>query len=249
MTRMKNDNIGYVISIALHLLIGFAFFLTTLELKPFDLDFTPVTFAPMSEIQQGGGEVSRKWGGAAPVVDLPKRPMLEESSPLLKLPESSRQPIIAPSTSGKPRLSSIESLRPGKHLTMKDLVTGEHERAPIQPIPIDDVVLFGQRSDRVGEQIAKQEVFTIEWDGPVRVKTSGILPEYPEKVNVEALVRLSFTVAPDGSVINVAPITKGQPALEKVSLAVLRTWRFNRLDRGLVQRNQVGEITFRFLLE
>ena len=76
-----------------HGLLIMAFVMTNFELKPFDLDYTPVTFAPLAEIKPGGGPTSPKWGGAQPLVELPKRPMLNETSPLLKLPDGFVKPV------------------------------------------------------------------------------------------------------------------------------------------------------------
>ena len=249
MTGIYNPRTGWVVSIVVHLLLVLAFIATKLDLKPFDLDFTPVTFAPISEELEGSGASSEKWGGAKPLVDLPQRPMLEETSPLLKLPESTRQAVIAPSDLGKPDISKIETLRPGKRVNPKSLVSGKPERAPMKPIPLSDKELFGKRSDVIGKEIAQHEAFTIEWKGLARFKSTGELPEYPPNVNREAIVRLSFTVSPGGGVILVKPVTKGEPELEKVAISALRSWRFNRLDEAETQNNQQGVITFRFLLE
>ncbi len=249
MENRMDNRLGWVISIVLHGLLIFGFYLYSLELKPFDLDFTPVTFAAMSEVDYGGGSKSPKWGGATPKVELPKRPMLEETSPLLKVPDSDRQPVIAQSEAGKPDLSDLESTRPGHRVPMQSAAAQDRERAPLKPMPLSDSALYGKRTDVLAEQIASQESFTIEWDGPARVKTAGSLPKFPAGVNKEATVRLSFTAAPDGSVVSVAPLTKGEPEFERVSMLALRSWRFNKLDASMAQKNQKGVITFRFELE
>ena len=248
-SQQAEGRIGWILSIGLHGLLVLAFILTKLELQPFDLDFTPVTFAPIAEVEVGGGVTSPRWGGAQPMVDLPRRPMLNETSPLLKLPESSRQAVIAPSSSGKPDLSSVVSLRSGQRAPLTTLSSGIRERAPIKPMPLSDEALYGARTDALGDKIAGEEMFTIKWEGPARVKTSGTTPSFPEGVNKAVTVRLAFTVAPDGSVISVHPLTKGQAELEKVSIQALRAWRFNRLDKGLVQKEQDGVITFVFQLK
>jgi hypothetical protein len=247
-TDRSDSHIGWILSLMVHGLLIMAFVMTNFELKPFDLDYTPVTFAPLAEIKPGGGPTSPKWGGAQPLVELPKRPMLNETSPLLKLPESNRQAVIAPVTSGKPNLSSLESLHPGQRMPLQAIVSGKKERAPIKPVPISDAALYGQRTDIVGDQLANEDMFTLAWDGPARVRTSGITPEFPVGLNNAATVRLELIVAPDGSVISVRPLTKGLPQLEQVSIAALKTWRFNSLDKGLAQQNQKGIITFIFQL-
>lgn len=249
MNDRSDSHIGWTLSLVLHGLLLIAFMLMTFELKPFDLDYTPITFRPLSEIETGGGPTSQKWGGAQPLVELPKRPMLNEGSPLLKLPESTRQAIIAPATTGKPNLSSLESLLPGQRIPMDAIAPGKKERAPIKPLPLSDEALYGQRTDIIGDQLASEDMFTLSWDGPARVRTSGTPPEFPPGLNKAATVRLELIVAPDGSVISVRPLTKGLPELESVSIAALKTWRFNPLDKGLAQQNQKGIITFIFQLK
>jgi len=240
---------GWLASIGVHLLLGLAFLLTHLELKPFDLDFTLVFFVPLEEPTLGGGEPEREWGGEEPLVELPRRPMLDETSPLLKLPERQKPAVAAPIPQGKPDLTKVEALRPGVRAPLP-LPGEERVRAAIKPLPINDEALFGQRSDVVGEKIASEEMFTIKWEGgPTRVKTSGRLPEFPRSVNRAVKIRLAFTVAPDGSVVSITPQTKGEPELEKVSVDALRTWRFNPLPQGAARQNQNGVITFVFELK
>ena len=248
MTVRSESHIGWTLSLIVHILLLIFFAKTSFEREPFDLDYTPVTFAPLPEIIPGGGQSSPKWGGAQPMVELPKRPMLNETSPLLKLPESNRQAVIAPVTSGKPNLSGLESLHPGQRIPLESIAPGKKERAPVKPVPLSDAVLYGQRSDNLGDQIANEDMFTLTWDGPARVRTSGNPPAFPVGLNKAATVRLELIVAPDGSVISVRPLTKGLPQLEQVSIAALKTWRFNSLDKGLAQQNQKGIITFIFQL-
>ena len=81
------------------------------------------------------------------------------------------------------------------------------------------------------------------------MKTSGKLPEFPVGVQQDVTIRLSFTVAPNGSVISVVPVTKGVFELENAAITALRNWRFNVLEGGNEQKDQTGEITFIFRLE
>jgi TonB family protein len=114
---------------------------------------------------------------------------------------------------------------------------------------VNDAWLEGDRQAAISGKLAGDDMFSIAWEGPVRVKVSGALPEFPPGVNRAATVKLSFEVAPDGSVTFTAPVTKGVPELEKVSMAALRAWRFNALDPSQPQVKQRGEITFIFRLK
>lgn len=249
MSETSLSRIGWLCSILLHALLAIFLITQTLELKPFDLDFTPVEFASLRALEPAGEESIDRKGGTQPRVDLPKRPMLEEASPLLKLPAANRQEVVAQNRTGKPDLSNLETLNPGSRIDLKPLAAGPRERAPINPLPLNDQALYGSRTDAATDHIAAENIFTITWDGPSRVKTAGTPPEFPPGVNREAIVRLKLMVAPDGSITSISPLTKGDQELERVSIEALRSWRFNALDRSLAQKNQGGVITFIFKLE
>ncbi len=86
----------------------------------------------------------------------------------------------------------------------------------------------------------------IEWGGGGnRIVLHKKLPKYPPGVNTGARIRILFTVSRDGSVINMVPLQKGDPVLEKAAMDALREWRFNPLN---VDKEMTGIITFTFKL-
>lgn len=247
MGRTENMQ-GWIISIIIHILAALAFISAKLELKPFNLDYTPVFFVPLTEIPPVANYDNASNSGSEPLVDLPRRPMLDETSPLLKLPDRHRPEVAIQSSSSKPDFSKQKSITPSKRVALNPLANAGRERASMESIPLSDEALFGQRKDAVSDQIANAEMFTITWEsGPNRVKTAGSLPHFPGSVNREVKIRLAFTVAPDGSIVSITPQTKGEPELERVSVEALRTWRFNSLQ-GSSTVKQNGIITFVFEL-
>jgi TonB family protein len=86
----------------------------------------------------------------------------------------------------------------------------------------------------------------IEWGGGGnRIVLHKKLPKYPPGVNTGARIRILFTVSRDGTVMNMVPLQKGDPVLEKAAMDALREWRFNPLN---VDKEMTGIITFTFKL-
>ncbi len=61
-----------------------------------------------------------------------------------------------------------------------------------------------------------------------------------------AVIRLRFWVLSDGTVGRVIPVRKGNANLEGVAANHMKRWRFNPLPPGAPEREQWGEIDFRF---
>lgn len=84
----------------------------------------------------------------------------------------------------------------------------------------------------------------IEWGGGGnRIVLYKVLPKYPPGYNVSAQIKIKFTVSPEGVVISMLPLQKGDPILERVAMDALRQWRFNRLKDN---KEMYGIITFTF---
>jgi len=244
----RDRRAGWGASIALHLLLLLWFLLWKMQLTPFVLDFTPVNFAPLTTLPEDAGEALSALASNAPVVELPRRPMLDENA-LLKLPDQSRRPIEAVVPRERPETTRPELDRDRGRMLLPTGSLGRSDRPSISPADVDDSWLAGDRQAAAAGKIAGDEMFTIRWEGPIRNKISGELPLFPPGVNRDVTVRLSFDVAPDGAVVFVAPAAKGVPELERASIEALRTWRFGRLDPAQPQTNQRGEISFIYKLK
>jgi len=84
----------------------------------------------------------------------------------------------------------------------------------------------------------------IEWGGGGnRIVLYKVLPKYPPNYNVNAQIKLKFTVSPEGVVTSIIPLQKGDPVLERSAIEALRQWRFNRLKEN---KEMYGIITFTF---
>ena len=76
-----------------------------------------------------------------------------------------------------------------------------------------------------------------------------VIPQYPENLQKQATVKISFTVLPNGHVGEMIPVIKSDALLEKITLDAFRQWRFNALPADAPQRVERGMITFRYLLK
>lgn len=79
-----------------------------------------------------------------------------------------------------------------------------------------------------------------------RTVLNKVLPPSPSYLDKDVDVVIEFTVMPDGTVGDMRPATKGNPALESISLKTLKKWRFNAIDTDIIMK---GQITFRFKAE
>lgn len=84
----------------------------------------------------------------------------------------------------------------------------------------------------------------IEWGGGGnRTVLNKVLPPSPASLDRLVSIKIRFTVLPDGTVGDMRPMTKGDPALEGISLRTLKKWKFNRLEADV---QMTGTITFTF---
>lgn len=86
----------------------------------------------------------------------------------------------------------------------------------------------------------------IDWGGGGnRVVIYKKVPVFPPGVNTSGVIKIKFTVKPDGTVTTMIPLQKADPRLERAALDALRQWRFNKLNDN---REMVGIIPFTFKL-
>jgi len=247
--RERGTERGWVVSIVVHAILLLLFYLYRIDILPFILDFTPVNFAPFSDVAETEPTSVHDALSGAPIVELPRRPMLDESSPLLQLPDRERPILEAVIPQERPEEMKPDLTVSSRRMLLPTAVTGRSDRPTASPMPVESSWLEGERQQSMNSKLAGDEMFTIAWEGTQRQKISGDLPKFPAGVNRASTVKLAFDVAPDGTVIFVSPSTKGVPELEQVSIEALRKWRFNPLDPSIPQAKQRGEITFVFTLK
>ena len=86
--------------------------------------------------------------------------------------------------------------------------------------------------------------------GPAARRRILFQPKPPKLERLESTTEivLKFWVLPDGTVGRVIPTRKASAYLEGLASNHLKRWRFSPLPPGAGDKEQWGEITFRFLL-
>lgn len=88
---------------------------------------------------------------------------------------------------------------------------------------------------------------SIQWiGGGRRKKAAGVLPAFPPGVSTDAQIKVEAVVAPDGRVRSVRPGQKGNAKCEGAAIRAVQRWRFDRLPRGVPQRDQRCVVSFTF---
>jgi TonB family protein len=269
-SQPKYLQIGWAVSVGLHLVLAVIFLLIFIPIKPFVEEFAELYFqtmpasarrevskavpTPAKQTPTTAGKAAKEEGIPAKaepgsLVDLPQRRYHREDELTQPVSELTRK--LEPSkmdaqevvrTVGVPPLKG-----PGK--TLPTVQAGERETPSI-----DKLLSAGPRPE--GPTInatpltgTSQQPFEILWEGPSREILSGPLPEYPPGISKEVKIRLEFQVLPNGTVGLMSPVAKGETTLENIAMEALKNWRFNPLDSSQPQVIQSAVITFVFKLE
>ncbi|MDZ7373281.1 MAG: energy transducer TonB [candidate division KSB1 bacterium] len=179
-------------------------------------------------------------------VALPRRRMVEEEEPLLRVSEQGK---FSPSESLE--MASPELGDKGQPRATVDDRLGSWREGKVGPVPSERPgETTGEAAQTApSEGIAGGGSFAITGEAAQRTVLFKVIPEYPEGLNKDAVVRIRFTVLPSGLVGSAVLVTKGGDAtLERLTLEAFRQWRFNPLPANLPQVEQEGIITFRWIL-
>ena len=97
------------------------------------------------------------------------------------------------------------------------------------------------------EEVSGYSPYELKWEGDIRrVPLAQPLPINIGNSNASITVR--FEVRPNGTVGRIIPLRKMHAELEMEIMRTLRSWRFNRLPKG-IQQPQWGTVTFRFITD
>jgi TonB family protein len=255
MLREKNSRLAIIISILLHIILIWFFLLIKLNLKIEFPEFTEITFVSgenrlfvsptPTEAAQLPAAVENQQEQTPEIVKLPIRKMLEHEQPQLKVVDRTMQ-IPDEDVQTIPEIEHTNNRKDLTESLLKTPANNEKEIAkPTESISPDDKLV---PSTSIATESSGQTPYQIEGQAASRAVVYRVIPEYPENLQKQAIVKISFTVLPNGHVGDMIPVIKSDAQLEKITLDAFRQWRFNPLPADVPQRPEKGIITFRYLL-
>ena len=231
---------GFAIAIALIaiiLLLIPVFNLDTLYITRYEINKVPIEF-----LNFGNGD-----GTGASKGNLAEEGMKHKG----KTPESDLHDAEIAAKSNSPKvIMSKEADDATKFVTVKEF--GSKEKTATDSKSTGSQNVGGNEGDDLALGLGDKGIGAgsgmglgdIEWGGGGnRIVLHKKIPKYPPGVNTGAKIRIMFTVNPDGTVMRMVPLQKGDPILEKAAMDALRQWRFNPLNSTIEMQ---GIITFTF---
>ena len=257
-TDNKTLRTAIVLSFVFHIFLLLIFFFINVNYKYNIAEFTEIAFAsgrsaltrstPISTISQPIQKNNLNTEPSANIITLPKRKLVDDKKELIKVTDNIKKIssdvvkiIPQPSSNEKLEKPDYEFLNK-PNLAEKEIALHDNALSPGDKIlPLSDTEKFGDP----GQQMP----YEIEGQAAPRTVTYKIIPEYPANLQKQALVKINFTVLPNGRIGEMIPRIKADAQLEKITMDALRQWRFNPLPSYKPQEIERGVITFRYLLK
>ncbi len=252
MDGRSEDTKGWVISMAIHVLLLLILWLIKVPVLSLGPEFIEVSWSavgmPPSSSVRGYATTPRGLALANPYsstrVRLPGRLNLEPPDEILRMLDTEKLNVAEVP---KPERELVDATGLGEKGL--GIIFGEKEKiqAPLFAGKSRDIKPpFGAS---VGREFDRLVGFEVAWSaGGKRRLLSGKLPEYPAGVNLEAQIKIRAVVLPGGSVKSAQPIQKANMKLEEAALKEVRFWKFEPLASTHPQVDQTCTIIFNFLL-
>ncbi len=239
----RQQQFSYSLSIVFHLII-----LTVLYLVQIDWNVSVPEFI---EIQFAQGQVTRM---EQPATSPPSPPQTKQPEKL-QLPE--RRMI-------EPEQEVLPASRQDKFVPVEETrIVKRQETTYERPLPVSRDFQPGkkQMASFVTSEKLRPDAMTdmgdVEMESPYKIEGQAalrnvlfkILPEYPRNLQQEAVVKIRFTVLPNGTIGEMIPILKGSTTLENITMEAFKQWRFSPLPTNVPQVTEQGTITFRYILK
>jgi len=249
--RTRETQLGIIASVAFHALLAGLMIKVAVEVYVEPPSFTTVSLGqvPADRIldmlggwpEQGDGAIR---SSPAERAQVPERRMMEIEEPTISVSREEKLAAeAARAVQGEKRTLMVERApmdRGGVPVPSKERkATFEGRRIQVESVP-------GQGTDAEGVGGEVQAAFEIEGEVKSREILYKALPKYPEDLQKEVDITISFSVLPSGRVSTMRPTKKGDTRLENLSMTALKLWKFNALDSDIVQ---TGRITFMYRLK
>ncbi len=229
MEEKRSNKISFFVSLAIHLIIIFAFALINITIEADETEFVTLGFGTYGKLSSSGGKSEKEQEDEIPKkVEEKREKPKEEEIDLPTAENTDDENIIAE----KEKTEEKVEPEPKK---VKPLITDEDENS--------------KGKDNIGEGEGNFG-FEIDFGGKgIRKIYSYNLPPYPEGVSKEIDVKLRFSILPDGSVSKIFPLIKADTRLEMAAINSLRQWRFEPLPSIQKQVEQTAVIIFPYRLQ
>ncbi len=225
-------NMSYTSSVFLHLVLMILFYIWTITIDYPPRDYVELSFGISGEFGSSGAI-----GTQIEKIDELAKP--EEQTETKNQTAEVREVELPKAT----QTSDQNAITPAE----KDKQKSEVSRTETKDTRNQQVTTTGQGNRAIGDGSFG---FVIEWGGKgTRRIYNYIIPDYPEGVQKEINIRLSFTILPDGTIGTIIPVTKADTRLENVAINSLRQWRFEPLSSNQPQNEQAAVIDFPFRLQ
>ena len=172
----------------------------------------------------------------APVLDMPKPVLAPGEIPSLGALQAGEtvDEIVLP-VDGKTKVGESRGLKRRKKVALPG---SEADRKMLEQL------------SRLSDSRSSRQQKRTNIAGPAARRRILFQPKPPklERLEITTEIVLKFWVLPDGTVGRVIPTRKASAYLEGLASNHLKRWRFSPLPPGAEDKEQWGEITFRFLL-
>ena len=172
----------------------------------------------------------------APVLDMPKPVLAPGEIPSLGALQAGEtvDEIVLP-VDGKTKAGESRGLKRRKKVALPG---SEADRKMLEQL------------SRLSDSRSSRQQKRTNIAGPAARRRILFQPKPPklERLEITTEIVLKFWVLPDGTVGRVIPTRKASAYLEGLASNHLKRWRFSPLPPGAEDKEQWGEITFRFLL-
>ncbi len=257
-TDNKNLRTAIIISVTFHALLLLIFFFIKVGFNYNISEFTEIAFAsgrrahvkiaptppnvqPI-ESEKSNAEIPSE------VVKLPKRQMINDKEEPLKV-ANKHEKISSAVTNVVPQPDKFEKRETFTYESLTRPLLDEKEIAqPGEGLSPNDKILPSNSPENISS-VGQEMPYEIEGQAAHRAVAYKVIPEYPPNLQRQAVVKISFTVLPNGQIGEMIPLIKADAQLEKITMDALRQWRFNPLPSYKPQTTEKGVITFRYLLK
>ncbi|MFC1477614.1 hypothetical protein ACFL6L_04000 [candidate division KSB1 bacterium] len=251
---------GWIISLFFHLTVGILFLYIIIDTSIFVEEFAEVSFSSVIPADFQNPAMSRQQSAQPQrqntdpsqqtrIVDLPKRTMLENQKPTILQDVKDKVTVPENTRVTGQRVDPLTGIARESQAKTGAQIVGERDTRGARKIDVGDKVTTDVQTEGLGGQGKIKKPYEIRWEGGDREILADPLPQFPEGIERDVVIKMQINVLPDGTMGNIVTLQKGNAVIESETNKALKKWRFNPLEPSAPQVSQKGVITFRFVLK